>query len=102
MQQKGKASGNVVAIVAIIAIFSIPIIAVSSPILLTLVAALSGSLELFAPLLWIGATIAGAKYLMNHNHKQKLELTEKKIELEKLELNHLQEAQKLLEDPEEK
>lgn len=98
-----KIAGEKVAIVAIIAIFSIPLVAILSPFLFGTIfgglALFSGSLHLLAPFLWIGAGVAGIKYLMNLNHKNKLDIEQKKVELERLELEHLQAAEKLLEPP---
>ena len=100
--RKIRMSGERVAIVAIIAVFSIPLVAITAPFLFAFLAMFSSSLHLLAPFLYIGASILGVKYLMGVSHKHKLELEQKKIELEKLELQHLQEAEKLLEAPEDK
>ncbi|MCJ8344090.1 hypothetical protein MJH12_00980, partial [bacterium] len=100
--RKIKLSGERVAIVAIIAVFSIPLVAITAPFLLAFFAMFSSSLYLMAPFLYIGASILGVKYLMGVSHRHKLELQQKRIELEKLELQHLQAAEKLLETPEDK
>jgi uncharacterized membrane protein len=98
-----KNAGEKIAIIAILAVFSIPLAAILSPFIFgTLLGTLtlfSGSLHLFAPFLWIGAGIAGIKYLMGVQHKNKMEIELKKMELEKLEIEHLQAAEKLLEPP---
>lgn len=94
-----KIGGEKVAIIAILAVFSIPLAAILSPFIFGTLALFSGTLHLLAPLLWIGAGIVGVKYLMNVNHKNRLEIEQKKIEFEKAELAHLQAAEKLLESP---
>ncbi|MCO4782609.1 MAG: hypothetical protein KC646_09815 [Candidatus Cloacimonetes bacterium] len=95
-----KIGGEKVAIIAIIAVFSIPLVAILAPFLFGTIALFSSSLHLFIPFLWVGSAVLGIKYLMGVQHKNRLELQEKKIELEKLELSHLQEAEKLIEPPE--
>ncbi|PCJ19797.1 MAG: hypothetical protein COB02_06290 [Candidatus Cloacimonadota bacterium] len=94
-----KSSTERIAITAIIATFSIPIIAVLTPFLLGFLAIFGTSIHLFAPLLWIACSIFGIKYLMGISHKNKLEIEQKKIELEQIEVKHLQEAAKLLDPP---
>ena len=76
-----------VAIVLIVAIFSVPLAFILGP-----------ALGALAPLLYIGAGIFGTKYLLDHRHRQKMLELEKEREVEELAYRHLQAADQVIDD----
>ena len=77
----------VVAIVLIVAIFSVPVVFLLGP-----------AIGALAPLLYIGAGIFGAKYLLDLRHKQKMLELDKQREVEELAYRHLQAADQVIDD----
>ncbi len=79
---------NIVAIVAIIAVFSVPLTFLLSPFAAAVI-----------PLAYIAAGVGGVRYLLGYHHKQKQLTLDKQIELEKISLEHVRSADRLLDSP---
>ena len=78
-----------VLIVLILAIFSLPLVAV-----------MGSTIQALAPLFYIAGGVLGVKFLMDHSHKNKMALLDKQKEIQLLELQSLQEAEILIENSE--
>lgn len=78
---------SIVAIVLILAIFSVPLAFILGP-----------AIGAFAPLLYIAAGVYGIKYLMDHRHGQRMLELQKRKEVEELSYRHLQAADQILDN----
>ncbi|MBW7875718.1 MAG: hypothetical protein H3C47_07010 [Candidatus Cloacimonetes bacterium] len=79
---------HIVAVVAIVAVFSVPLTFLLSPFAAALI-----------PLAYIAASVGGVRYLLGYHHKQKQLALDKQIELERISLEHVRSADQLLEGP---
>lgn len=73
----------------------IPILALMIPLAIIM----GSAIKTLIPVAYVVAGVYGIKFLMDVRHKQKMELLEKQKEIEMLALDHLKEADKLLENP---